>query len=54
MRTYLTFLDFALGAAFATIPLTPNYEGTVSYRAIVFPLSQWPSGKGVGFSHAPA
>jgi hypothetical protein len=36
VRTRLTFLDFALGTTFATIPLTPNYEGTVSCRAMFF------------------
>jgi len=40
VRTCLTFLDFAVGTAFATIPLTLDYEGTVSCRAIVFPLPQ--------------
>ena len=38
MRTRLTFLDFAVGTAFATIPLTLDYEGTASCRAILFPL----------------
>jgi hypothetical protein len=37
VRTRLTFLDFAVGTAFATIPLTLDYEGTVSCRAILFP-----------------
>jgi len=36
MRTRLTSIDFAVGTAFPSIPLTLDYEGTVSCRAIVF------------------
>ena len=46
MRTRLTFLDFAVGTAFATIPLTLDYEGTASCRAILFPLPLMTFGKG--------
>jgi hypothetical protein len=38
VRTRLTFLDFALGTAFPSIRLILDYEGTVSYRAIIPPL----------------
>jgi hypothetical protein len=40
VRTPLTFLDFAVGTAFVSIPLTLDYEGTVSCRAVVFLLHQ--------------
>ena len=46
VRARLTFLDFAVGTAFATIPLTPDYEGTASCRAILFPLPLMTFGKG--------
>jgi hypothetical protein len=38
VRTRLTYFDFAAGTAVASIPLTPNYESTVSCREIIFPL----------------
>ena len=58
MGTRLTFLHFAVGRAFATIPLTPNYEGTVLCRALVSTIpmiSKWhlaiePREFGGGFS----
>jgi hypothetical protein len=38
VRTRLTFLDFAVETAFASIPLTLDYKGTVSCRAFVAKL----------------